>query len=120
LVVLVVDDDQDAAESMREVLISHGYDALAAFDGAAALELAGKVRPKVVIADLVMADVDGLEMCRRLRLEAWASTVLMIAVSGWAHKIEEALRVGFDEFFLKPVEIEALRPFLESRRLPLC
>ncbi|HEU4619271.1 MAG TPA: response regulator [Gammaproteobacteria bacterium] len=120
MVVLVVDDDQDTAESIRELLLLSGYDALATFDADSALDLAAKIHPSVVIADLVMPDIDGLEMCRRLKREPWTKSTVLIALSGWLDKRDEALGAGFDEFLQKPVTMDTLRSYLDRRQLPVC
>jgi two-component system CheB/CheR fusion protein len=118
--VLVIDDNLDAAESMRDLLLTNGYDALAAFDGDTALELAMKMRPTVVISDIVMPGIDGLEVCRRLRRQPNTRSVVMVALSGWANMKEAAIHAGFDRFLLKPLLFENLRPLLDSLRLQLC
>jgi CheY-like chemotaxis protein len=118
--VLVVDDNLDAAESMRDLLLANGYDALAVFDGETAIDIAVKIHPTVVISDIVMPGIDGLEVCRRLKLQPRTRSVVMVALSGWANMKEAALHAGFDKFLLKPLLFENLRPLLDSLRLQLC
>ncbi|HET6583703.1 MAG TPA: ATP-binding protein, partial [Nannocystaceae bacterium] len=114
--VLVVDDNVDAAEMLGALLEAQGHQPSIAYDGAGAIDLFERVRPDVVLLDLGLPGLDGLEVARELR--ARAEDVLLVALTGYG---EESMRArtresGFDHHLLKPVDFEALRTLLLSRR----
>jgi CheY-like chemotaxis protein len=106
--ILLVEDDPDTREAVREVLALRGYDVHAAPHGLAGLELLPRMpRPCVALVDLVMPVVDGLGFLRRLQSEpGWArwSTLPVIAMTGSA----ESAPPGAAGFLRKPVLIDAL------------
>ena len=108
--VLVVDDNRDAAESLGMVLSFSGYDVSIAFNGAAALELGSRNRPRAAIIDIGMPGMSGHEVARRMRLEAWGRNAVLIALTGWGQdEDKQAARAsGFDHHLTKPVDPEAL------------
>jgi CheY-like chemotaxis protein len=111
--VLVVDDNVDAADSVALMLQALGADALAAYDGSSAIELARTKRPQVVLLDIGMPGMDGHETAAHIRahpVEPGGDRVRLIALTGWAqpedrHRSE---RAGFDMHLVKPVELDAL------------
>lgn len=114
--ILVVDDNQDAAESLSVLLQIAGHDVHNAFDGEAAVSVAQRVRPDVVILDLGMPVVSGYEVARRIREQPWGSLVYLVALSGWG-QAEERLRTraaGFDAHLVKPIAPEALDQLLAT------
>ncbi len=108
--VLVVDDHQDSAQTLAGLLSLLGHDVRIAHDGETALFEAGAFRPEAVVLDIGLPDVDGYEVCRRLREQMWAKDVTVIALSGWGdHEAKRKGRAaGFDGHLVKPVEEEAL------------
>jgi CheY-like chemotaxis protein len=115
--VLVVDDCQDAADTLEILLGLWGYETRVAYDGPTALEALVSFRADVVLLDISMAGMDGYEVARRIRRlpGALAATVL-IAVTGWSQ--EKDFRTGevagFDYFFVKPLPPEHLQSLLSS------
>ena len=112
--ILVVDDLVDAADSMALVLRIWGYDAEVSYDGAAALATAAAYRPQIVLLDLGMAVMDGLEVARRFlaRPEFWH--VVLIALTGYTdndHRLQ-AREAGFHHYLVKPVELGHLQELL--------
>jgi len=110
--ILVVDDNVDAAEMLAALLEAEGHTASLAYDGASAIELFESARPDVVLMDLGLPDVDGLEVARHMR--ARSPQVLLVAVTGYG---DESIRArsreaGFDHHLLKPVDFDALRTLL--------
>lgn len=110
--VLVADDNRDAADSLAVLLDWLGYETLAVYDGAAAVQTARTFRPDLVILDINMPVMDGYEAARCLR-RAEGDRLLLAAVTGapgWETRTR-AEEVGFDAHFGKPVDgrdIEAL------------
>jgi PAS domain S-box-containing protein len=104
--VLIADDNQDAAESLALLLELAGYQVARAYSGHEALETAVRVRPDAILLDIGMPGLDGYEVARRVRLEAWGQRAVLIAITGWgqADDKRKAQAAGFDEHLTKPVD----------------
>jgi two-component system, OmpR family, KDP operon response regulator KdpE len=105
--ILVVDDEPQLIRVLRTGLKSRGYDIRAAADGLAGLELFTDWRPDLVITDLAMPNVDGLEFCRRLR-EISQVPIIVLSAKGEEKTKVEALDIGADDFVTKPFGIDEL------------
>ena len=105
--ILVVDDEPQLVRVLRTGLKSRGYDIRAAADGLAGLELFIDWRPDLVITDLAMPNVDGLEFCRRLR-EISQVPIIVLSAKGEEKTKVEALDLGADDFVTKPFGIDEL------------
>jgi CheY-like chemotaxis protein len=116
--VLVVDDSRDAAQSLAMLLEFEGHEIHTAHDGAAAVTAAERVRPDVVLMDIGLPIVDGYEACRRIRGQAWGSTMLMVAITGWGQEDdrEQSSAAGFDRHLVKPVDHDELLRVIASPR----
>jgi CheY-like chemotaxis protein len=112
--ILVVDDNQDAAESLALWVETLGHEALLAHDGPQALETALSTRPDVVLLDLALPGISGDEVARRLRASAQLSHSTLVALSGWGGTEDRAssLRAGFDRHLVKPIELATLEEVL--------
>ena len=112
--VLVVDDNRDAADSLASVLEALGARVYVAYDGPAALAAAESARPAIVLLDLGMPDMDGFEVARRLRRQRHGSELLLVALTGWGQPQDQrrAQEAGFDQHLVKPAEPEALQALL--------
>ena len=109
--VLVVDDNEDAADALAAVLHSElGCDVYTAYDGADALDKAGAVHPDVVVMDITMPHVDGVEAAGLLRRVFRTHPPRLIAVSGRAGELDaqQARAWGFERLLGKPVELQQL------------
>jgi CheY-like chemotaxis protein len=82
--VLIVDDNQDAADSLFQVLKLSGYASQVAYDGTTALEIAAIARPAIVLLDLGLPDLSGHEVARRIRAEPWGRSMRLVAITGGA------------------------------------
>jgi two-component system KDP operon response regulator KdpE len=105
--ILMVDDDPHVLRSLRAALESHGYQVRQAQNGPSALEAAAEERPDVVLLDLALPGMDGVEVCRRLR--NW-SRVPILVVSARVHEAQkvQALDAGADDYITKPFGTEEL------------
>ncbi len=114
LLVLVVDDSRDCAESLGLLVRLWGHEAVVAYDGPSALAAARARTPDVVLLDLAMPDLDGCELARRLRQLAGAEKALLVAISGHGQEadVRRCQRAGIDCHFLKPVGPEELKQVL--------
>ncbi|MDN5938018.1 MAG: ATP-binding protein, partial [Salinisphaera sp.] len=81
--ILVVDDNHAAADSLVVLLELGGHEVHCAYDGAAGVAAAERLRPEVVLLDIAMPEVDGLEACRRIRAAPWGRDMFVIALTGW-------------------------------------
>jgi len=99
--ILVVDDEQHITMVMRSGLTKHGYDVRVAAEGEAALELFQLWTPDLVITDLSMPNMDGLEVCRRLRAVSKVPIIVLSVKGDEAVKID-ALDAGADDYVTKP------------------
>jgi CheY-like chemotaxis protein len=104
--ILVVDDNTDAATSLSEVLALSGHDVRTAFDGVEAWKLAEEFKPQVILLDLNLPGIDGVELGRRLRAAPWAKGLSLIALTGMgmASDIELTREAGFDHHVTKPAQ----------------
>ncbi len=99
--ILVVDDDPMVATTIQRVLRPEGYDVDVALGGTAALEQARMHRPDLVVLDLMMPGIDGLEVCRQLRANGSLPILMLTARSGTADRVR-GLDTGADDYLIKP------------------
>lgn len=105
--ILVVDDEPQLTRVLRTGLGSRGYDVRAAADGLAGFETFSDWHPDLVITDLAMPNMDGLELCRRLRAISQVPIIILSAKGEEKIKVE-ALDIGADDFVTKPFGIDEL------------
>jgi CheY-like chemotaxis protein len=119
--ILVVDDTPANIKLLDAVLTSHGYTVLAAASGAEALALAAEQPPDLVLLDILMPEMDGFEVCRRLRADPATAhlPVIMITASEMAQKVK-GLEAGADDFVAKPFDqaelVARVRSLLRVKR----
>jgi two-component system CheB/CheR fusion protein len=108
--VLVVDDNEDAVESLAALLRTAGHSVQIAYDGAAAISLAETARPDVVVLDLGMPRMSGFEVARWLRRQPWGAAIRLVAVTGWGQDEDRrrSREAGFDSHLTKPVDPDEL------------
>lgn len=104
---LIADDDPQMVRALRITLAAHGYEVVAAADGAAAIAAAAQTHPDIILLDLGMPRLDGIEVIHALR--GW-TTVPIIVVSGRTGSADkvEALDAGADDFVTKPFQVDEL------------
>ncbi|MEX0610587.1 MAG: response regulator, partial [Pirellulales bacterium] len=112
--ILVVDDNENAAQMLGMLLKALGNDVRMVFDGLSAIKLAAEFRPDVVLLDIGMPQIDGYETARLIRQEPWGSTLVLAALTGWGQEDDKrrTREAGFDHHFVKPVEPAVLQKFL--------
>ncbi|MDQ3101281.1 MAG: ATP-binding protein, partial [Bacteroidota bacterium] len=96
--ILVVDDNQDAADTLAQILLTNGHSVRVAHDGRSALAIGAEQLPEIIFMDIGMPMMDGCETCQRMRRESWGSGIRIIAVSGWGqdHDRQRSMEAGFD------------------------
>ncbi len=113
--VLVVDDNQDVANSFAMLLNAMGHEVRVVYDGAAALEAVPDFQPDVILLDIGLPRMDGYEVARRLRAQYPTERLRLAAVTGYGQAAdrERGREAGFDYHLVKPVTPEALEKVLE-------
>lgn len=114
--VLVVDDNEDAAESLAALLRIFGHEVGVALDGEQALALAPELRPDLVLLDLGMPRMDGHEVARRMRAAPWGGAMKIVALSGFGDSSDRnrSLEAGCDDHLVKPVSPTDLQSVLAT------
>jgi two-component system response regulator MprA len=107
--VLVVDDDRALRDALRRALTLGGYEVLAAAGGLQAIEQVEGARPDVMVLDLLMPDLDGLEVCRRLRDRGDRTPILMLTARDAVDDRIAGLDAGADDYLVKPFDVEELK-----------
>ena len=105
--ILVVDDEPQITRVLRTSLSSQGYDIRVANDGEMALEIMKDWTPDLLITDLSMPNMDGLELCRQLRLKSQIP-IIVLSVRGQERTKVQALDAGADDYITKPFGMEEL------------
>lgn len=105
--ILVVDDEAQLTRVLRTGLKSHGYDVRVAADGLSGLEIFGDWQPDLLVTDLAMPDMDGLELCRSVRAVSQIPIIVLSAKGEEKIKVE-ALDVGADDYVTKPFGMDEL------------
>jgi two-component system response regulator MtrA len=111
---MVVDDDVALAEMIGIVLTAEGYSADYCADGTRALTLIRRTRPDLVLLDLMLPGMDGIEVCRELRKESGVPVIMVTAKSD-TKDIVEGLEVGADDYILKPFKPAELVARVKAR-----
>jgi CheY-like chemotaxis protein len=114
--VLIVDDNKDAASSLGRLLGVLGKETRIVHDGTTALQAIPDFRPHVVLLDLGLPGIDGVETARQIRAAAGGEKVILIAVTGWGgtedrRRTQEA---GFAAHLVKPIKVELLESTLSD------
>jgi DNA-binding response OmpR family regulator len=117
--ILVVDDDVKTVELVKLYLDRDGYQVLTAYDGVEALRLAREGLPDLIVLDLMLPDIDGLEVCRTLRRESEVPVIMLTARTTDQDKLA-GLELGADDYVTKPFSPKELAARVRAvlRRLP--
>ncbi len=105
--ILVVDDEPKIVRLARDYLEKHGYRVLTAADGPAALAMARRDKPDLILLDLMLPGMDGREVCRRLRHESDVPIIMLTALSEEIDQVT-GLELGADDYITKPFSPRAM------------
>lgn len=113
--VLVVDDNEDGANTLAEVLRGAGYRPAVAFSGEEALSCFNRLRPRAILLDIGLPGISGLDVAKRLRAVAGPEVLSLIAITGWGQRAdrEATSAAGFDAHLVKPVEFGELEDVMQ-------
>src|ERR687883_514062 len=112
--VLIVEDDTAARVGLEQLVKSWGFVAESAADGEEALEKVTSFRPAIVITDLVMPRMDGLELLRALQQQGEDVTTLLLTAQGTVETAVEAMKEGAYDYLTKPVDLQRLKILLDK------
>jgi len=105
--ILVVDDEEAIAEAVRARLESEGYRVVVAYDGPQAIKLHAEHRPELVVLDLMLPGMDGLEVCQVIQRNSWTPVLMLTARTEEADKVA-GFAVGADDYLTKPFSLREL------------
>ena len=116
--VLVVDDNQDSAESLALLLKLAGHETHIAYDGLEAVQAAAAFRPDVVLLDLGLPKMNGYEAARRMRAQSRNNGMVLVALTGWGQEEDrqKSRAAGFDAHIVKPVDPAVLSKLLAEMK----
>ncbi len=116
--ILVVDDNVDAADSLSRLLRLHAHEVRVAHDGVTALAAACDMNPDIVLLDIGLPQLDGLEVARRLRARGDGPRPLLVAMTGFGQAEDRArtMAAGFDHHLTKPVDPKLLQTLMQTAR----
>jgi len=114
--VLVVDDNHDAARTLAALIRLDGHEVQLAHDGQEACAIAAASRPDIILLDIGLPKMNGYEACQAIRRQAWASNVVIVALTGWGQDDDRrrSAAAGFDGHVVKPVDYQHLLELLAS------
>jgi signal transduction histidine kinase len=112
--ILVADDNADALETLATVLELGGHEVFSAANGSLALESAERHLPEVALLDIGMPLLDGYEVARRIRAQAWGKRITLVALTGWGQDSDRrrSQEAGFDSHLVKPLDLDKLTQLL--------
>lgn len=114
--ILLVDDNQDAANLLANMLTRAGHEVQVAFSGPQALEIGAHMLPTVVLMDIGMPGMDGNATCRNMRLTPWGEGIFITAITGWGNLEDRrgTKLAGFDSHLVKPIAKKDLMALLAT------
>ena len=113
--VLVVDDNEDAADSLATLLGVMGYEVRTAYDGPEAIVAADEFQPAVALLDIGLPQLSGYDIAKHVR-EHRGEDVLLVAITGWGQEDDKrrAREAGFDHHFTKPADFDKLLKLIDE------
>ena len=114
--ILVIDDETDTIEFIRIMFSMRGREVVGALQGEEGLRLARELRPAVILLDIMMPEMNGFEVCRRLRADPLMARIPIVILSARASPADQAegAAVGADRYIVKPINVKALAGLVES------
>ena len=106
--ILVVEDEQDMREILTTILSEEGYRVECAANGLEALSFLEKTRVPLILCDITMPQMSGLELIRKLRAKGDLSSIVMITAHSESDRLIEALQLGAIDYLVKPISMEVL------------
>ena len=116
--ILVVDDNVDAADSLGQLLEILGNEVITSYDGESGIRAAKKFRPGILLCDIGMPKMNGHDVARSIRAEAWGKNIVLVALTGYGQidDLQKSADAGFDHHLVKPLDFDALIVLLAGLR----
>jgi PAS domain S-box-containing protein len=116
--ILVADDNRDAADTLSALLELDGHEVRTAYDGGEALNIAERFAPQIALLDIGMPHLDGYQIARRIRGQAWGSSMLLVALTGWGQEQDrrQATEAGFNCHLVKPGDPQKITALIEQMK----
>jgi len=120
--ILLVDDEPDFVATVEFFLIGSGYQVFLAKNGKEALEQAEKEKPDLIVMDIMMPEMDGLEACQHFKTHSSLKSVpiIMLTAKGQMRDVKDALAVGADGYIIKPFNLTDLSERIEKMLSKSC
>jgi CheY-like chemotaxis protein len=114
--ILVVDDNVDSAVSLAKMLKAMGHESQVSHDGLAAIQMAERFMPTLVLLDIGLPGMDGYLVAQQLRTKSSLRGVVLAALTGYGDEQDRrrSKEAGFDQHFVKPLDLRALRTLIDS------
>jgi len=112
--ILVVDDEWEIRDLLSQFLTEEGYEVILASNGEEAIELAERENPQVILLDIMMPDIDGIETCKRLKAEEKTRFIPVIMATALWDRYMEAIEAGAEDFVTKPFTLTELSHRVKS------
>jgi len=113
-IILVVDDEKNTREALSKILSEDGYEVLSAADSYQALDLIGSDLPDLILADLKMPGMNGIELLSRIRVKGYDIPFVLMTAYGTVETAVAALKKGAEDYITKPVNMDALQSQIEK------
>jgi len=107
--ILVVDDDKEICDILTEMLAEEGYQTFSALSGRLALDIVKKKKPELVLMDIKMPKMDGIEVLKRIKKIDKEVVVVMITGYGSLDTAKEAMRLGAYDYVTKPFDLDSIK-----------
>ena len=107
--ILIVDDEVDSCDILRDILTDGGYDTSASLSSRSALARIKKIRPDLVLLDIKMPGMDGIELLKRVKQRDKKIAVVMITAYADVDTARESMRLGASDYITKPFDIELIK-----------
>jgi CheY-like chemotaxis protein len=113
---LIIEDNNDAAQTLQKLLEFEGHEATIAHSGRGGIELARALKPDVVLCDIGLPEMSGFDVARELRAHPSTAKCLITAITGYGQPedVKRAADAGFDRHLVKPVDFDKLLALLDS------
>jgi len=116
--ILIVDDNRDAARSLALLFELAGNETHTAHDGQEAVDAAARLRPDVILLDIGLPKLNGLEACREIRQHPWSKSIVIVGLTGWGQDDDrqKSREAGFDAHLIKPADFGEITRLLDKLR----
>lgn len=112
--ILIIDDEKDTCDIIGEIMIDEGYQVFTALSGQSALRIVKKNRPDLILLDIKMPKMDGVEVLRRVKKIDKDVVVVMMTAYGALDTAKEAMRLGANDYVTKPFDVNFIKAVVKE------